>query len=66
MLAKRYIEQVEEFDVSANTGDPVLPPAVPSQAPRPVERRTMNMSELSLDDNHFTLKRATDKPFGEL
>ena len=66
MLAKRYIEQVEEFDVSANTVDPVLPPAAPSQAPRPVERRTMNMSELSLDDKHFTLKRATDKPLGEL
>jgi len=66
MLAKRYIEQVEEFDLSANKVDPALTPAAHSQAPRPVERRTMNVSELSLDDNHFTLKRMTDKPLGEL
>lgn len=66
MLAKRYIEQVEEFEVSVNKADPVQTPATHSQVPRPVERRRVTVSELSLDDDHFTLKRLTDKPYGEL
>ncbi len=67
MLAKRYIEQVEEFDATATATktDTVQTPAAQGQAPRLVERRTMNIPELSLDDKHFAPKRATDKPLGE-
>ncbi len=66
MLAKRYIEQVEEFDASVNLTDPGQTHAAQGQTPRLVERRTMNVSELTLDDNHFTPKRMTDKPLGGL
>jgi hypothetical protein len=62
MLAKRYIEQVEEFDAQINA--PVSAPVASrsSDVSGLVERRKVDLSELSLDDAHFSLKRSTDEP----
>lgn len=62
MLAKRYIEQVEEFDTVVAKNEPLTPsPSEPAVA-EPFDRRVMDLSKLSLDDAHFTLKRSSDKP----
>jgi hypothetical protein len=62
MLAKRYIEQVEEFDPQLNAS--ISAPTVSRKVDTPplVERRQVDLSELSLDDVHFTLKRSSDEP----
>lgn len=61
MVAKQYIEQVEEFVVGDAT-QPIQRTArqPESKAPSFIERRLPNEEELSLDDTFFEKKRATD------
>jgi len=57
MLAKKFIEQVEEV-VPANTGTAATQASSALAAPKepPVVRQTSSSLELSLDDEHFVKK----------
>lgn len=62
MVAKRYVEQVEEFVPSETTQPAQRSAFKPDQAkPELQDRRTAPENELSLDDTHFEKKRATDQ-----
>lgn len=62
MVAKQFIEQVEEFVVS-EAGQPVQRTAYQSENKSPplMDRRATPEKELSLDNTYFEKKRATDK-----
>lgn len=57
MLAKRFIEQVEEFDPMKNKPNLQAPPPAQPASASVVQKRPLDLSELSLDDAHFKIKR---------
>lgn len=61
MVAKQFIEQVEEF-VAGEAGQPLQRAVYQSENKPPplMDRRTSPEKELSLDDAYFEKKRATD------